>query len=88
MADNANTGNAGVESADEKKRFRGELSFPYSDLESAVELAQTLHSTAGTSCEQDELAAWMNQSATGGNVSFPAIDYAEPTPLLRGRHRP
>lgn len=66
MADNANTGNAAADVVDEKKRFRSELSFPYSDLESCVELAQTIHSKAGTSCEQDELAAWMNQSASGG----------------------
>jgi hypothetical protein len=66
MADKPNAGNPSAEAADERKRFRSELSFPYSDLESAVELAQTLHSRAGTSCEQDELAAWMNQSATGG----------------------
>jgi hypothetical protein len=66
MADNANTGNAAAGSADEKKYFRSELSFPYADLESCVELAQTILSKAGTSCEQDELAAWMNQSATGG----------------------
>jgi len=57
-----------VEAADAErgKRFRSEIEFPYSDLESAVELAQTLHSQAGTSCETEELAAWMNQSATGG----------------------
>src|SRR5260370_41238558 len=66
MTDNANTGNAPADTADERKRFRSELTFPYSDLENAVELAQTLHSRAGTSCEQDELAAWMNQSAAGG----------------------
>ena len=64
MEDNANTANAAV--ADEKKRFRGELSFPYADLENCADLAQTLHSRAGTSCDQGELAAWMNQSATGG----------------------
>jgi hypothetical protein len=66
MVDNANTANAAAAAEDEKKRFRGELSFPYADLESCVELAQTLHSRAGTSCDQGELAAWMNQSAMGG----------------------
>jgi hypothetical protein len=49
-----------------RKRFRSEIEFPYADLENAVEVAQTLHSKAGTSCEIEELAAWMNQSATGG----------------------
>ena len=49
-----------------RKRVRSEIEFPYADLENAVEVAQTLHSKAGTSCEIEELAAWMNQSATGG----------------------
>lgn len=66
MADNINATLAGAESADEAKRFRSELTFPYADLESCVEVAQTLHDRAGTSCEQTELAAYMNQSATGG----------------------
>jgi hypothetical protein len=66
MADSANTGNASAGPADEKKYFRSELSFPYADLESCIELAQTILSKAGTSCDQGELAAWMNQSATGG----------------------
>jgi len=66
MADNINATNAGSENADESKRFRSELTFPYADLESCVEVAQTLHDRAGTSCEQTELAAYMNQSATGG----------------------
>jgi hypothetical protein len=66
MSDNANASTASGQTDGERKRFRSELSFPYSDFETAVELAQTLHSKAGTSCEVDELAAWMNQSATGG----------------------
>ena len=66
MADSTNTGKTATNSADEKKYFRSELSFPYADLESCVELAQTILSKAGTSCDQGELAAWMNQSASGG----------------------
>ena len=66
MSGAANTDNSADKTAAENKRFRSELSFPYSDLETAVELAQTLHSRAGTSSEADELAAWMNQSASGG----------------------
>jgi hypothetical protein len=49
-----------------RKRIQSEIEFPYSDLESAVELARKLHSKAGTSCEDDELAAWLNQSPDGG----------------------
>ena len=66
MADNGNTGTAGAQMADERKRFRSEIEFPYADLESAVELAQTIHSKAGSSCAVDELAAWMGQTASGG----------------------
>lgn len=49
-----------------RKRIQSEIEFPYSDLESAAELARMLHSKAGTSCDDDELAAWLNQSAGGG----------------------
>ena len=66
MAGNDNTGTAGEQTAAETKRFRSEIEFPYADLESAVEIAQTIHSKAGSSCETDELAAWMGQTATGG----------------------
>jgi hypothetical protein len=66
MADNDNAGSAAAQKADEKKRFRSEIEFPYADLESAVEMAQTIHEKAGSSCETEELAAWMGQSATGG----------------------
>lgn len=66
MSGNGNTADAAATTTEESKRFRSELSFPYSDLESVIDLTQTLHSKAGTSCETDELAAWMNQSATGG----------------------
>jgi hypothetical protein len=66
MADNDNTGSATGQAADEKKRFRSEIEFPYADLQSAVELAQTIHSKAGSSCSVDELAVWMGQTASGG----------------------
>src|SRR5258706_4256238 len=66
MADNDNTGTAPAQKVDEKKRWRSEIEFPYSDLESAVELAKTINDKAGSSCEVEELAAWMGQSASGG----------------------
>jgi len=66
MADNRNDGTTAPQTAEERKRFRSEIEFPYSDLESAVDIAQTIHSKAGSSCEIDELAAWMGQTATGG----------------------
>ena len=48
------------------QRVRSEIEFPYSDLEDVTELAQTLHLNAGSSCEDAELAAWMNMSEDGG----------------------
>jgi hypothetical protein len=66
MADNDNSATAGAQTADEKKRFRSEIDFPYADLESAVDLAQTINDKAGSSCEVEELAVWMGQTASGG----------------------
>jgi len=66
MSDKSNVGSASAQLPEGRKRFRSEIEFPYSDMESAVELAQAILSNAGTSCETDELAVWMNQTATGG----------------------
>lgn len=66
MADNGNAAAASARTAEERKRFRSEIEFPYADLESAVELAKTINGKAGSSCEADELAVWMGQTATGG----------------------
>ena len=38
MADNDNGATAATAGADDKKRFRSEIEFPYADLQSAVEL--------------------------------------------------
>jgi hypothetical protein len=66
VADNDNAGTAAAQSADEKKRFRSEIDFPYADLQSAVELAQTINDRAGSSADNEELAVWMGQTAAGG----------------------
>jgi hypothetical protein len=66
MADNENTANATPIPADGRKRFKSEVAFPYADLESAIELAQTVVTKAGTSCALEELAVWMGQTADGG----------------------
>jgi hypothetical protein len=66
MTGNDNASSAQSQTNDEHKRFRSELSFPYSDLESAIQLAQTIREKAGNSCETEELAAWMGQTASGG----------------------
>lgn len=66
MSDTSNSGSAETKVPEGQKRIQSEIEFPYSDLKSAVELAQAIHSKAGSSCEVDELAAWMGQTATGG----------------------
>ncbi len=64
MTDIADKPNATA--SDAAKRARSEVEFPYSDLESAVDLAQTIHEKAGSSADTGELAVWMGQTATGG----------------------
>jgi hypothetical protein len=66
MADKENADTTGAKASAERKWVRSEIEFPYSDLEAAQELAHTIHSKAGTSCDVEELAVWMNQSASGG----------------------
>jgi hypothetical protein len=47
------------------QRTRSGIAFPYSDLEAAIGLARAIHLNA-VSCDDTELAAWMNMSADGG----------------------
>src|SRR5689334_10409438 len=55
----------GSESEQGTHRARSDIAFPYSDLEAAVGLARAIHSNAA-SCDDAELAAWMNMSDAGG----------------------
>lgn len=59
-------GGAADEAPAKRTRERSTIEFPYSDLESTVEMVRTLHTKAGTQCEDVQLAAWMNQTASGG----------------------
>ena len=52
--------------ASRRTRELSTVTFPYSDLGSAIEIANTIKEKAGTSCETQQLAAWMGQSAKGG----------------------
>lgn len=63
MTDNSSKATA---TADAPKRFKSEVEFPYTDLQNAVELAQTIHEKAGSSADTEELAVWMGQTASGG----------------------
>ena len=51
---------------DKPKRERSRIEFPYADLENAITLVQALRDHAGTQCSTSQLAAWMNQSSSGG----------------------
>jgi hypothetical protein len=45
-------------------RQRSTIGFPYMDLKSALELADAIHNHVGLGdCDDDQLAAWTNQSA-------------------------
>lgn len=62
---------------EDAKRERSTIQFPYNDLDGAIEVAKAVHENAGLSCETDQLAAYMRQSATSGafrlNVSTARI---------------
>ena len=52
-----------TKSASEDGRKRSTISFPYMDLNSAIELAEAIHSNVGLGeCDDDQLAAWTDQS--------------------------
>lgn len=59
-------GLAATHDAGKVKRARSQIEFPYTDLESSIELVAMLHQKAGMSCEDVQLASWLNQSAGGG----------------------
>lgn len=66
MSDSDNAVTVSPSEAKTGKRVVSEIAWPYSDLESAIELPQTILTKAGSSAELDEIAAWMNQTAAGG----------------------
>ncbi|MBI3431462.1 MAG: hypothetical protein HY018_04510 [Hydrogenophilales bacterium] len=45
---------------------RSTIEFPYSDLDSAIEIVRGVHEVGGTACEYDQLAAHMGLEAKGG----------------------
>lgn len=52
--------------AEDSKRERSTIEFPYGDLDDAVEIAKGIHEVGGSSCEWDQLAAKLNQASNGG----------------------
>jgi len=47
-------------------RGRSTVEFPYLDMDAAIEIAKGVHEVGGSSCGWDQLAAHLNQAATGG----------------------
>ncbi|MFL6315054.1 MAG: hypothetical protein ACJ71W_23350 [Terriglobales bacterium] len=58
---------------EESGQGRSTIKFPYLDLDDAVEVAKAIHTAGGTSCQKDQLAAQLEQSATGGGFNLRLI---------------
>jgi hypothetical protein len=52
--------------AAEGERERSTISFPYNDLDDAVNVAKGVHTVGGASCQWDQLAAHLGQTSTSG----------------------
>lgn len=52
--------------AAEGRRERSTISFPYGDLDNAIEVARAINNNAGVSCTVEQLAAYMGQTGTSG----------------------
>lgn len=71
-------------------RQRSTIGFPYNDLGSAIEMAEAIHNQVGLGeCEDDQLAAWTNQSAksSGFRVQLSAARMFGLLETTGGRHR-
>jgi hypothetical protein len=75
---------------DDGSRARSTIEFPYLDLDIAVEIAKGVHQVGGSNCQWDQLAAHLNQTATGGGFrlrvmtakTFGLVTYAQQTVSL------
>ncbi len=74
-----------TEPTDKSRRERSAVAFPYSDLRSAIRVGQVLYEKAGASCDDEQLASWLNQTANSGTFRsrlsaarmFGLVDYAQ-----------
>jgi mRNA-degrading endonuclease RelE of RelBE toxin-antitoxin system len=58
--------------AEEDKRERSTIEFPYNDLDDAVEVVKAIHDNAGVACTLDQLAAYLKQSMNSGTFRLRA----------------
>jgi hypothetical protein len=56
-----------AEAASEAKRELSTISFPYQDLEEAIEIAKAIHELHGSSCQPEQIAAHVQQSPTSSS---------------------
>jgi hypothetical protein len=69
----------------EGERERSTIGFPYGDLDDALAVAKGVQAVGGSSCDWDQLAAQLNQAATGGGFrqrlltakTFGLVTYAQ-----------
>lgn len=63
--------------ADDVKRERSTIQFPYGDLDNAIEVVKAVYSVGGSSCTLDQVAAALGQAAKGGafqlRMTYPRI---------------
>src|ERR1700679_1244427 len=72
------------------KRERSSIEFPYGDLDGAIEVAKAVHIVGGMSCKWEQLAAQLDQAATGGGFrtrvqtakTFGFLSYSQGTVTL------
>jgi hypothetical protein len=69
----------------ESERERSTIGFPYGDLDDAIAVAKGVQAVGGSSCDWDQLAAQLNQAASGGGFrqrlltakTFGLVTYAQ-----------
>ena len=75
---------------DNEGRQRSSIGFPYSDLGSAIDIAQAIHNNVGLGdCEDDQLASWTSQSpkSSGYRTQVTAARMFGLTESSGGRYR-
>jgi hypothetical protein len=84
----ANVGDAAQDDGD--ARQRSTIGFPYNNLGDALEVAQAIHSHAGTGdCDDSQLSAWMNMSpkSSGYRIQVSAARMFGLVETTAGRHK-
>ncbi len=54
-------------SFNKRERLQSSIKFPYGDLETSIDIAESMHNSGYQECAPDQLAAAMNQQVSSGN---------------------